>query len=132
MVSPSFFRTFDFVENTFVRKIAKIFAFSLTYSYLCSMIKKVVCYFFLMLLLLTTGATNLWAEEQLPPKLQKLTEEAYRCYSARETDYFFEAVKRVKDAAEFSDYQETYYRACSYEAIYMFESALGFREWHLW
>ena len=27
----------------------------------------------------------------------------------------------MKDGTEFSDYQETYYRACSYEAIYMFE-----------
>ena len=85
------------------------------------MMKKVLCHFFLTLLLLTTGAVSLWAEEQLPSKLQKLTDEAYRCYSARDTDNFFEAVKRVKDATEFSDYQETYYRACSYEAIYMFE-----------
>ena len=30
-------------------------------------------------------------------------------------------MKKVKDATEFSQYQETYYRACSYEAIYMFE-----------
>jgi tetratricopeptide (TPR) repeat protein len=27
----------------------------------------------------------------------------------------------LKDATEYSEYQETYYRACSYEAIYMFE-----------
>jgi tetratricopeptide (TPR) repeat protein len=53
--------------------------------------------------------------------LQKLTDEAYRYYSSRETDKYFDAVKKVKDATEFSDYQETYYRACSYEAIYMFE-----------
>ena len=83
--------------------------------------KKVVCFVVLMLLLLTAGVMQVWAEETLPPKLQKLTDEAYRCYSARETDNFFEAVKKVKDATEFSDYQETYYRACSYEAIYMFE-----------
>ena len=57
----------------------------------------------------------------MPPKLQKLTDEAYRSYSARETDDYFETVKKVKDATEFSQYQETYYRACSYEAIYMFE-----------
>ena len=82
---------------------------------------KVVCYICLALLLLTTGAMRICAEEQLPPKLQKLTDEAYRCYSARETDNYFEAVKRVKDATEFSEFQETYYRACSYEAIYMFE-----------
>lgn len=83
--------------------------------------KRAVCHIFLLFLLLVTGSTVLWAEEQLPQKLQKLTDEAYRCYSARETENFFESIKRVKDATEFSDYQETYYRACSYEAIYMFE-----------
>ena len=82
---------------------------------------KIVRYLFLALLLLTTGGTPLWAEETLPPKLQTLADEAYRSYSARDTKNFFEAIKRVKDATEFSDYQETYYRACSYEAIYMFE-----------
>ena len=61
------------------------------------------------------------AVEQLPQKLQRLTEEVYRHYSARETDQFFEDVKQLKDATEFSDFQETFYRACSYEAIYMFE-----------
>lgn len=75
----------------------------------------------LLILLLTIGVPCVWAEETLPPKLQKLTDEAYRCYSARETENYFAAVKRVKDATEFSEYQETYYRACSYEAIYMFE-----------
>jgi serine phosphatase RsbU (regulator of sigma subunit) len=70
---------------------------------------------------LTFGTTATWAEEQLPPKLQKLTDDAYHDYSSRETDRFFEAIKKVKDATEFSDYQETYYRACSYEAIYMFQ-----------
>jgi serine phosphatase RsbU (regulator of sigma subunit) len=69
----------------------------------------------------TAGVTFAWAEEKLPPKLQELTDEAYRNYSSRETDNYFEAVKKVKDATEFSQYQETYYRACSYEAIYMFE-----------
>ena len=83
--------------------------------------KNVVCYIFLTLLLLTAGATRVWAEEKLPSKLQRLTEEAYRCYSTRDTEKFFEAIKKVKDATEFSEYQETYYRACSYEAIYMFE-----------
>ena len=84
-------------------------------------VKKTACFILLTFLLLTTGATNVWAEEPLPPKLQKLTDEAYRCYSARETDNYFDAVKKVKDATEFSQYQETYYRACSYEAIYIFE-----------
>ena len=81
-------------------------------------VTKTVC---LMVLALTMGFVNVSAEESLPPKLQQLTGEAYRCYSARETDNYFEAVKKVKDATEFSQYQETYYRACSYEAIYMFE-----------
>ena len=83
--------------------------------------KKLASFLMLMFLLLTTGSTCILAEEQLPPKLQKLTEEAYRCYSSRYTENFFEAVQRVKNATEFSEYQETYYRACSYEAIYMFE-----------
>ena len=82
---------------------------------------KRVAYFLFLMLLLMTGDSRVWAEEKLPPKLQKLTDEAYHYYSSRETDHFFEAVKKVKDATEFSDYQETYYRACSYEAIYMFE-----------
>jgi serine phosphatase RsbU (regulator of sigma subunit) len=74
-----------------------------------------------LLLLLTTGVTSIWAEEKLPDKLLKLTNEAYHYYSSCETEKYFEAVKKVKDATEFSGYQETYYRACSYEAIYMFE-----------
>ena len=83
--------------------------------------KKVVCNILLAILFLTTGAIGVRAEDQLPPRLQKLTDEAYHYYSARETDNYFEAVQKVKDATEFSDYQETYYRSCSYEAIYMFE-----------
>ena len=83
--------------------------------------KKVACYILLTILFLMTGIIGVWAEETLPPKLQKLTDEAYRFYSARETGKYFEAVKKVKDATEFSDYQETYYRSRSYEAIYMFE-----------
>ena len=75
----------------------------------------------LTLLLLTTGAPRVCAEEKLPPKLQQLADEAYRDYSSRATDEFFDAVNRLKDATEYSEYQETYYRACSYEAIYMFE-----------
>ncbi|MBQ8486686.1 MAG: SpoIIE family protein phosphatase [Prevotella sp.] len=77
--------------------------------------------FFISLLLLVAGVAPVGAEEQLPVKLQKLSDEAYHYYSARETEKFFEALNRVKDATEFSEYQETYYRACSYEAIYMFE-----------
>jgi len=83
--------------------------------------QRIVYWICLLVLTLTTGVTPANAEETLPPKLQQLTGEAYRCYSARETDSYFEVVKKVKDATEFSQYQETYYRACSYEAIYMFE-----------
>ena len=83
--------------------------------------KKIVPYLFLALLLLTTGGIPLTAEETLPPKLQTLADEAYHSYSARETENFFEAIQNVKEATEFSQYQETYYRACSYGAIYMFE-----------
>ena len=83
--------------------------------------KKEACLIVLTLLLLMTGAARLWAEEPLPPKLQTLTDEAYRAYSARETEDYFNAVQKVKEATEFSPYQETYYRACAYEAIYMFE-----------
>ena len=74
-----------------------------------------------VLLFISAGVSTLRAEETLPPKLKQLTDEAYRAYSSRETDDFFNAVQNVKEATEFSQYQETYYRACSYEAIYMFE-----------
>jgi serine phosphatase RsbU (regulator of sigma subunit) len=83
--------------------------------------KKVAYLLMMTLLMVTAGTADAWAEEQLPQKLQALTEEAYRAYSARETDNFFKAIQAVKTATEFSEYQETYYRACSYEAIYMFE-----------
>ena len=83
--------------------------------------KKTISLLSLLFLLLTTGSIPVWAEEALPPRLQKLADEAYRYYSSRETDNFFETINKVKDATEYSDYQETYYRACSYEAIYMFE-----------
>ena len=72
-------------------------------------------------LLFTTGSTRVWAEEELPAKLKQLTNTAYQYYSSRQTDKYFETVKKVKDATEFSSYQETYCRACSYEAIYTFE-----------
>ena len=85
------------------------------------MMKNVTRLLLLIFLLLTTVTVRIWGEEHLPPKLQKLTDEAYRCYSARETENYFNVVQRVKEATEFSQYQETYYRACSYEAIYMFE-----------
>ena len=85
-------------------------------------IKTLVRYhFWFTFLLLIAGASNVCAEETLPPKLQKLTDDAYHYYSTRETEKFFDAVQKVKSATEFSGYQETFYRACSYEAIYMFE-----------
>ena len=68
----------------------------------------------LTFILLGISSIRLRAEEKLPAKLQQLTDEAYRAYSARETDNYFETVKKVKDATEFSQYQETYYRACSF------------------
>ena len=83
--------------------------------------KKVARLFLVLILLLATGFVRVSAEEALPPRLQKLADEAYHYYSSRGTDNFFEAVQKVKDATEFSEYQETYYRACAYEAIYMFE-----------
>ena len=57
--------------------------------------KRVACLVFLTLLLSLTGVTSVRAEEPLPPKLQQLTEEAYRHYSARETDNYFEAIEKV-------------------------------------
>ena len=86
-----------------------------------SVMKKLSYMICLLLLMLTAGTVSVWGVEHLPEKLQKLTDEAYRCYSSRETESFYETIKRVKDATEFSDYQETFYRACSYEAIYTFE-----------
>jgi len=76
---------------------------------------------FLLLLLLTTSATSVWAEKELPASLQRMTEEAFQYYSSRQTDKYFETVKAVKAATVNTEYEETYYRACSYEAIYMFE-----------
>ena len=58
--------------------------------------KKIVCHIVLSLLLFMAGATTAWAEEKLPPKLQKLTEDAYRYYSVRDSDNFFEAIQRIK------------------------------------
>lgn len=78
--------------------------------------RKIVCHILLSFLLLQAGFTRVWAEEELPSRLQDLSDEAYRHYSARETEQFFEDVNRLKDVTEFSEYQETYYRACAYEA----------------
>ena len=61
----------------------------------------------IIVLFLTMGWSTVRAEEVLPLRLQELTDDAYRYYSSRETDDIFEAVNRVKDATEFSQYQET-------------------------
>jgi len=83
--------------------------------------KKIIYRIVLLFLLLATGGVGSWAKEQLPQKLQDLSDEVYRYYSLRNTESFFDAASRLKDATEFSDFKETYYRTCSYEAIYMFE-----------
>ena len=57
----------------------------------------------------------------MPPELQRLSDEAFQYYSSRETDQFFAAVKKIKDATRSTKYEETYYRISSYETIYMFE-----------
>lgn len=66
--------------------------------------KKVNRVLFLILLLMATGASHHWAGEQLPPKLQSITDEAYRAYSARDTENFLETIQRIKAATEFSEY----------------------------
>ena len=71
-----------------------------------------------LLLLLIAVATEVRAEEALPQKLQKMSDTAYHYYSSRQTEKYFDKVAALKSATEFSSYQETYYRACSYEAIY--------------
>ena len=82
---------------------------------------KKIIYIFITLLLHVAGASQAWAKEELPEELKKLTDQAYHYYSTREVDKYFETVAKVKSATESSEYEETYYRACSYEAIYMFE-----------
>ncbi|MBO4463349.1 MAG: SpoIIE family protein phosphatase [Prevotella sp.] len=82
--------------------------------------KKTADLIFLTLLLLTIGATRSWAVDHLPADIQQLTDDAFRYYSSRQTEKYFETVKAVKEATE-KKYDETYYRACSYEALYMFE-----------
>ena len=63
--------------------------------------KRIAQNMLLAFLLLTAVVSQAWGEEKLPPKLQKLTDAAYRYYSARETEDYFEMVKKVKDATEF-------------------------------
>ena len=80
-----------------------------------------VKYVIVALLLLAAAAVPAVAEEKLQPRLQELTDATYRYYSSRETDRFFASVKELEEATENTHYQETFYRACSYEAIYTFE-----------
>ena len=83
--------------------------------------KKVVYFLLLTFLLLTTMSARTWTDNNLPPELQRLSDEAFQYYSSRETDQFFAAVKKIKDATRSTKYEETYYRISSYETIYMFE-----------
>lgn len=73
------------------------------------------------LLLLTVGTLTIWAEKELTPELRKLTDEAYQLYSSRETGKYLIDIQKIKAATENSGYDETFYRACSYEAMYVFE-----------
>ena len=75
----------------------------------------------LMLLLPATPQANARDAKQLTPEIQRLTDEAFHYYSARQTDQYFATVRQIKEATETADYEETYYRMCSYEALYMFE-----------
>ena len=83
--------------------------------------KKMVYSLLLTLLLMTTSEAIAQASKQLPPEIQRLTDQAFRYYSTRQTDKYFATVKKVKKATETAGYEETYYRMCSYEVIYMFE-----------
>ena len=83
--------------------------------------KKVTSIIVLALLLLPIFATRAGAQKGLTPQLQRLADDAYYYYSTRETDKFFATVKELKEATEHTEYEEVYYRTCSYEAIYMFE-----------
>ena len=98
--------------------------------------KKVACLLLLTLLLQTpcwaggesvqllnerSEALATEGRQELPPEIQKLTDEAFHYYSARQTDKYFATVQQVKKATEKTGYEETYYRMCSYEALYMFE-----------
>ena len=40
----------------------------------------------LLFLLLTTCSTSLWAEKELPPEIQRMTDEAFQFYSSRQTE----------------------------------------------
>jgi hypothetical protein len=66
--------------------------------------KKIACLVVLAMVLLATVNTRAEAEENLPEKLQELTNEAYRAYSARETsETIHRAVEEFVGSAEPSD-----------------------------
>lgn len=83
--------------------------------------KKLACQLLLMLLLLASGAANVWAGKQPTPEIQRMADKAFHYYSSRQTAKYLATVKAVKAATVNTEYEEIYYRACSYEAIYIFE-----------
>ena len=85
------------------------------------MMKKVAFLMLLTLVLLPFGEACARSDSQPSPEIRQLADQAFRLYSARETDRFLATVKKIKKATESTKYEETYYRICSYEAIYMFE-----------
>lgn len=82
--------------------------------------KKVAFLLLLTLVLLPFGEACARADKQLTPEIQKLTDQAFRYYSSRQTDKYFATVQQVKKLTENTGCEETYYRMCSYEALYMF------------
>ena len=87
--------------------------------------KKLVYSLLLTLLLMTTSEAIAQASKQLPPEIQRLTDQAFRYYSTRQTDNYFATVKKVKKATETAGYEETYYRMCSYEAENIHKEQFG-------
>ena len=58
----------------------------------------------LLFLLLTTCSTSLWAEKELPPEIQRMTDEAFQFYSSRQTEEtIHRAVEEFVGEAEPSD-----------------------------
>lgn len=58
----------------------------------------------LLFLLLTTCSSSLWAEKELPPEIQRMTDEAFQFYSSRQTEEtIYRAVEEFVGEAEPSD-----------------------------
>ena len=58
----------------------------------------------LLFMLLTTCSTSLWAEKELPPEIQRMTDEAFQFYSSRQTsETIHRAVEEFGGEAEHSD-----------------------------